>query len=99
MAAEAHLADGTLVLSGPLDRDAASRLWPQLAAHAGSLRHIDLQQVSRVDSAGLALLATLATLASSDVTLTGAPDGLNELTAAYRLSPQLGFASSPSSVV
>jgi len=96
MAAEAHLADGTLVLSGPLDRDAASRLWPQLAAHAGSLRHIDLQQVSRVDSAGLALLATLA---SSDVTLTGAPDGLNELTAAYRLSPQLGFASSPSSVV
>ena len=96
MAAEAHLADGRLVLSGELDRAAASALWPQLAAHAGSVQHIDLQAVPRLDSAGLAMLASLA---APQLRLSGTPAGLDELIAAYRLSPQLGFTSTLSPVV
>ena len=96
MAAEARLANGTLVLSGVLDRTAASALWAQLGAHAGSVQQIDLQAVTAVDSAGVALLSSLA---SPGVQLAGKPAGLDELIAAYRLSPQLGFTSSLSPVV
>ena len=96
MAAEANLADGRLVLSGELDRAAASVLWAQLGAHAGSIVHIDLQAVTAVDSAGLALLSSLA---SPALQLAGKPAGLDELVAAYRLSPHLGFTSSLSPVV
>ena len=97
MAAEAQLGnDGTLVLSGVLDRAAASVLWPQLAAHAGRVQRVDLQAVSRLDSSGLALLSQLAGPA---LDVLGQPQGLDELVAAYRLDAHLGLPSSPSSVV
>ena len=90
MAAEAQHRDGTLVMSGVLDREAVVALWPRLAATGLSLHTLDLQQVSAVDSAGLALLAELA---GPGVTLLGQPEGLDELRTAYRLDPHLGFAS------
>lgn len=97
MAAEARLGnDGTLVLSGVLDRAAASILWPQLAAHAGRVQRVDLQAVSRLDSSGLALLSQLAGPALEVI---GQPQGLDELVAAYRLDAHLCLPSSPSSVV
>lgn len=90
MAAEAHCHDGTLVLAGVLDRDAVVALWPGLAATGQVLHTLDLQQVSAVDSSGLALLAELAT---PGIALLGSPAGLDELRTAYRLDPHLGFAS------
>jgi len=50
--------------------------------------------VERVDSAGLALLAELAARARKAghlLAIAGAPAGYNELSAAYRLSPDLDF--------
>jgi phospholipid transport system transporter-binding protein len=96
MAVEARFVNDTLVLGGELDRAAASQLWPQLAAHAGSVARIDLQATTRLDSAGLALLSHLA---GPGLELLGHPAGLDELIAAYRLSPQLGFSPPHSPVV
>lgn len=96
MAAEARFVNDTLVLDGVLDRAAAGQLWPQLAARTGTLERIDLQAVSRLDSAGLALLSRLA---GPRLELVGQPSGLDELIAAYRLSPQLGFSPPLSPVV
>lgn len=96
MAAEARLVDGTLVFSGVLDRAAVVALWPQLSKAAGHVLTLDLQTVTALDSAGLALLAELA---DGGAALLGQPAGLDELSTAYRLGPQLGFASSTPSVV
>lgn len=88
------LDNGMLRLAGVLDRSAVIALWPQLQALVGGLQGIDLQQVPRVDSAGVALLAELAARARDQgrvVSLTGAPAGLVELCAAYRLAPDLDF--------
>ena len=52
----------------------------------------DLTAVSRVDSAGVALLAELAERCGG-VNIDGAPAGLAELRAAYRLTPALAFGS------
>ncbi len=85
-----------LRFTGALLRGDVAALWPQALAQLNGLRRIDLTAVERVDSAGLALLAELAErLAdrSDDVVIDGAPIGLTELRAAYRLSPQLGFAA------
>lgn len=79
-----------LVFAGALDRAAAARLWPQARALAAGVRRFDLSGVESVDSAGLALLAELATQAPQ-VTVVGTPAGLNELRAAYRLDASLGF--------
>jgi len=86
----------TLLLAGVLDRDAVVSLWPQLARGLGAARSLDLQAVERVDSAGLALLAELAARlrAQGGGRLVGAPAGLEELSAAYRLSPSLDFNAS-----
>lgn len=86
-----------LVFTGALGRDAVAPLWaPALAGAAGAERY-DLRAVTRVDSAGLALLAELAsrqadgsgTGRSGAVELVGTPDGLQELRAAYRLDHAL----------
>ena len=45
------------------------------------------------DSAGLALLAELASTLGGGVILSGNPSGLAELRTAYRLDDQLGFAA------
>jgi phospholipid transport system transporter-binding protein len=83
--------DDTLVFSGTLDRAAVATLWPQLQKTVAGARRFDLNAVSRVDSAGLALLAELAAMAGG-VALQGTPDGLAELRAAYRLQDDLSFA-------
>ena len=91
MAAEAQHRDGTLVMSGVLDREAVVALWPRLAATGLSLHTLDLQQVSAVDSAGLALLAELA--GDGALAVDGTPPGLADLCRAYRLTSTLAFVS------
>jgi phospholipid transport system transporter-binding protein len=84
--------DGALRFSGALVRDAVPALWKQVGAHAAGVRSIDLTAVSRVDSAGVALLAELAARCGAEPALVGAPEGLAELRAAYRLGPSLAFS-------
>jgi len=89
-----RLEDGTVHLHGMLDRAAASALWPQLQPLLGRLQAVDLTAVSGVDSAGVALLATLAAAVRAqarELVLHGEPAGLNELRAAYRLGADLDF--------
>lgn len=90
----ALLEGDTLRLRGVLDRAAVITLWPQLQALPARLSRLELAEVERVDSAGLALLAELAARARQGghpLTISGAPAGYNELSAAYRLSPDLDF--------
>ncbi|WP_447898338.1 STAS domain-containing protein [Stenotrophomonas sepilia] len=90
----ALLEGDTLRLRGVLDRAAVIALWPQLQALPTQLARLELGEVERVDSAGLALLAELAARARKAghaLAISGAPAGFNELSAAYRLSPDLDF--------
>ncbi|WP_414496544.1 lipid asymmetry maintenance protein MlaB [Stenotrophomonas maltophilia] len=90
----ALLEGDTLRVRGVLDRAAVIALWPQLQALPAQLARLELGEVERVDSAGLALLAELAARARTaghPLAISGAPAGLNELSAAYRLSPDLDF--------
>lgn len=95
----------TLRASGVFDRAAVTALWPQAQRLVAGARQLDLSAITRLDSAGLALLAeTAARLPSgsaatrtgterpnTSATVLGAPPGLEELRAAYRLSPHLAF--------
>lgn len=94
--ADARVEGEVLLLSGNLDRAAAARLWPQLARRLGGVRKLDLRAVEGVDSAGVALLAELAAQLRDHGggAIDGSPPGLDELRAAYRLSPQLDFNDS-----
>jgi phospholipid transport system transporter-binding protein len=79
---------------GVLDRDAVVALWPTLKALPAAVTELDLTAVTRVDSAGLALLAELTAQARGNgrtLVLNGTPAGFNELSAAYRLAPSLDF--------
>lgn len=78
-----------LVFTGALVREAIAPLWPPALAGSADAGRYDLHAVSRVDSAGLALLAELAARGSRPVELVGTPDGLQELRAAYRLDHAL----------
>lgn len=82
-----------LVFTGALLRDDVAALWRQASAALDGVRRFDLQAVSRIDSAGLALLAELATRAGGGIAIDGTPAGLAELRAAYRLDAALGFAA------
>lgn len=82
----------TLRFSGALLRDAVAGLWKPAASGVEGVRRIDLVAVTRVDSAGVALLAELAARAGTDPMVDGAPEGLPELRAAYRLAPSLAFS-------
>lgn len=82
--------------TGVLDREAVVALWPQLKALPRTVTALELGAVTRLDSAGLALLAELAALARTDgrtLVLNGSPAGFNELSAAYRLAPSLDFTA------
>lgn len=87
--AQLRLDAGTLQISGVLDRAAVIALWPQLQRDKAQIQRLDLQHLQDVDSAGLALLAELQ--AALPQAPTGATTALNELCAAYRLSPSLDF--------
>ncbi len=81
-------------LSGALDRTAVVALWPQLQALPAVVNVLDLDAVTRVDSAGLALLAELVARARGTgrtLDLHGTPPGFTELSAAYRLDASLDF--------
>ena len=93
LAASIRRDGASLVFAGPLLRDAVPALWPQALGLVAGASRFDLQGVVRVDSAGLALLAELAARAGGNVAVDGAPAGLSELRAAYRLDPALGFAT------
>lgn len=80
-----------LVFSGKLSRDAVAGLWQQALPQLAGVRRLDVGGALRVDSAGLALLAELASRAG-DVAVTGLPEGLDDLRAAYRLDDTLAFA-------
>lgn len=79
-----------LHLSGTLDRDAATTVWSQASAAVGGARVMDVTAVDAVDSAGLAMLVALAAR-MDDVRIEGAPRGMADLLAAYRLRPTLEF--------
>lgn len=89
--------DDALVFTGALDRAAAVALWPQLRRERAGVTRLDLAAVTRVDSAGLAMLAELAELAQGPnrpgLVVTGSPPGLAALRAAYRLRDNLSFAA------
>ena len=79
-----------LVFGGALERAAVAALWRQVQPLRAGIVRLDLAAVSLVDSAGLALLAELA---GAGIAVVGAPAGLAELRAAYRLDDRLAFAS------
>ena|SRR5687768_14914785 len=83
-----------LRFAGTLDRGAAAALWTQALALVAGVRRFELGQVGGVDSAGLALLAELATRAGGTVAIAGDPPGLAALRDAYRLDGGLDYAAS-----
>jgi phospholipid transport system transporter-binding protein len=82
----------TLRFAGALLRGDCAALWRQALPLLAGVQRFDLSAVSRVDSAGVALLAELRVRAGASVTLAGEPEGLRALRAAYRLGPALDFA-------
>lgn len=83
-----------LRFSGALVRDAVPALWRAAQPQAVGARGIDIAAVTRIDSAGLAMLSALAGAATGGgIDVTGQPPGLADLRAAYRLDAALGFAS------
>lgn len=83
--------DGDVLrIDGLLDRAAVPAAWAGLRLQLAGVTAVDVSAVSRVDSAGLALLAELA---AAGLRVTGAPPGLAELSAAYRLDASLGFGN------
>ena len=98
-AAAAVRRDGdALVLSGRLDRAAATVLWPAAQPLLAGVRTIELAAVDALDSAGLALLGGLAARIAGQgerPRVSGAAPGLAELCAAYRMDPNLDFAGTP----
>lgn len=77
-----------LILDGRLDRAAVAATWRALQPLRAGATRLDLAAVPSVDSAGVALLAELA---STGLQVNGAPAGLAELRSAYRLDGSLGF--------
>ena len=89
MAADIGLDDqGCLQLHGRLDRQAVESLWPRIAPLQGRVRALELSGLSGIDSAGLALLVTLAT---AGATVQGEVPGLLDLATAYRLPASLAL--------
>ena len=81
----------TLRFAGALTRDAVASLWARSSRLVEGVRTIELTDVPRVDSAGVALLAELAARLPAPAAIVGEPEGLRALCAAYRLGPSLTF--------
>jgi phospholipid transport system transporter-binding protein len=81
-----------LRFAGALLRDQVTALWRQALPLVAGARRFDLAGASGVDSAGVALLAELASRAGEGIAIGGNPPGLAELRAAYRLQTNLDFA-------
>jgi phospholipid transport system transporter-binding protein len=79
----------TLRFDGPLERPVVASLWPRALALLDGVDRFDLGRVERIDSAGLAMLASLAARAGHAIAVAGTPVGLEDLRAAYRLDGSL----------
>ena len=79
-----------VVFTGTLDRGAVTGLWPQATVAATGAQVLDVSNVASVDSAGVAMLVALAARMAA-VRVEGAPTGMADLLAAYRLQPTFGF--------
>lgn len=90
-AARMERAGDALRFTGTLQRAEVAALWKQLPKLDG-VRRLDLTGVDRVDSAGLALLAEIASRCGAAVQVDGEPAGLQDLRSAYRLDAGLAFA-------
>lgn len=78
----------TLVLQGELDRETLLPLWQQRAVLLADKAHIDVSQLQRVDSSGLALLVHFRELQSQRgvvLNIIGASDRLETLIELYNL--------------
>ncbi|MGP2412124.1 lipid asymmetry maintenance protein MlaB [Yersinia sp. 2553 StPb PI] len=84
----------TLALRGELDRETLLPLWQQREALLAGKTHIDVSQLQRVDSSGLALLVHFRELhslhepagkQSVSLTITGVSDRLSTLIELYNL--------------
>ncbi|AJC64858.1 MULTISPECIES: lipid asymmetry maintenance protein MlaB [Dickeya] len=81
--------DGTLYLEGSLDRNSLLPLWQQRNALLAGSRVLDVGQVERVDSAGLALLVHFyhqQEQQGTPMTITGASERLRTLIQLYNLN-------------
>ena len=90
--ASVERAGDALRFAGALLRADVAALCKQATTRLEGVRRFDLAAVGRVDSAGVALLAELAERCGG-VVIDGAPAGLAELRAAYRLTPALAFGT------
>jgi Predicted NTP binding protein (contains STAS domain) len=78
----------TLLLAGELDQDVLNPLWDARADTMKGVTLIDLRGVSRVDTAGIALLVHLVETGKKQgakVTLTGVSDNVLTLAQLYNL--------------
>ncbi|OVZ99424.1 MULTISPECIES: lipid asymmetry maintenance protein MlaB [Yersinia] len=78
----------TLVLRGELDRETLLPLWQQREALLADKTRIDVSQLQRVDSSGLALLVHFRELRSKQgvsLAITGVSDRLSTLIDLYNL--------------
>lgn len=88
----------TLVLAGELDGDTVQSLWQARAQVMTGVQAFDLAKLTRVDTAGLALLIHLVALVrkrGGELVLQGASDKLQTLVKLYNLPDGLlpAFAS------
>ncbi|SUG13047.1 sulfate transporter [Salmonella enterica subsp. arizonae] len=79
---------GTLMLAGELDQDVLTPLWDARVEAMTGVTRIDMSQISRVDTGGLALLAHLVNQAKKQgnaVSLSGVNDKVYALAQLYNL--------------
>ena len=79
--------ESTLSLQGELVHNSLADLWQQRHQVLSGIRTVDLSQLSRVDSAGLALLVhfTASYEAKDPLILQGVPPALRSLIVLYNL--------------
>lgn len=82
-----------LRFAGILSRGNVIRLWKQLPKQLDGIRRFELDDVTALDSAGVALLAEVAARCGGDVAVKGGPQALSSLSSAYRLDETLGFTT------
>ncbi|WP_253381696.1 lipid asymmetry maintenance protein MlaB [unidentified bacterial endosymbiont] len=78
----------TLKLSGELDQDLLNPLWDERHEAMQGVTVIDLNAITRVDTAGIALLTHLVAVGKkrgASVTLSGASDNVMTLAQLYNL--------------
>lgn len=88
----------TLYLNGELDRDSLLPLWQQRIQALKNITVLDVSELNRVDSAGLALLVHLLgdlQIGKQPLTLVGITDRLQTLITLYNL--QAIITGSPAS--